>query len=371
MPLSRRSLLTQALLLGTGAILAPAVHALPASGPLLLSASDDDQGRHFFSAIDDRGALRFRHPLPDRAHGIGLSPDGRRCAVVARRPGTFVALYRLPDGRLLQRLENAAGRRFCGHAAFSPDGDTLFTTENDFDGQRGVIGVWRRQGNQLVRSGEWSSGGIGPHELLMHPNGTLAVANGGILTHPDAGRDKLNLDSMRPNLSYLNSQTGELIDSFGVPDALHQLSIRHLSIGPDGQVASVLQFQGSELQPVPLLALHRPGQPALELIGLPEDPQVHRNYLGSVAWDSEGRWLAMSAPRGSRIYFYDRQAGRWADPVTYTDGCGLYRDSLPATFLISSGAGGIASYCPEDGSWQPLPDRYARQQRWDNHLVLA
>ncbi|MFC6672196.1 DUF1513 domain-containing protein [Marinobacterium aestuariivivens] len=371
MPLSRRNLLTQALLLGAGTVLAPAVRAIPGSGPLLLSASDDEAGRHFFSAIDEMGALRFRHPLPDRAHGIGVSPDGRRCAVVARRPGSFVELYSLPDGARLQRLENAAGRRFCGHAAFGPDGDTLFTTENDFDGQRGVIGVWRRQGDQLVRHGEWSSGGIGPHELLMHPDGTLVVANGGILTHPDAGRDKLNLDSMQPNLSYLDSQTGDLIGSFAMPESLHQLSIRHLSISPDGQVASVLQYQGPETQEVPLLVLHRPGDEALELLSLPESPGIHHNYLGSVAWDSEGRWLAMSAPRGSRIYFYDRREGRWAAPVTYSDGCGLYRDSLPATFLISSGAGGVTSYCPEDGSWQPLPDRYANQQRWDNHMVVT
>ncbi|NVK42933.1 MAG: DUF1513 domain-containing protein [Oceanospirillaceae bacterium] len=368
--LTRRDLIVRALLLGAGSVLTPVVRAGYAA-PLLLSASDDSNGNHLFSAIDEFGAPRFRHQLPDRAHGVAVHPRHMQCAVVGRRPGTFVDLYSLPDGRLMQRLENPTGRRFCGHAAFSADGDVLYTTENDFDGQRGVIGVWRRRGEKRVREAEWSSGGIGPHELLLHPDGKLVVANGGILTHPDRGRDKLNLATMQANLSYLDSRTGKLLGSHGVPDDLHQLSIRHLSIGPSGRVASVLQFQGRDTRVVPLLALHSPGDAALELLTLPEGPERHRNYLGSVAWDLDGRWLAMSAPRGSRVYFYDIDSASWAEPVTYTDGCGVYRDSLPATFLISSGAGGVTSYCPEDGSWQPMPDQYARQQHWDNHFVVV
>ncbi|GGO81472.1 Tat pathway signal protein [Marinobacterium nitratireducens] len=368
--LTRRDFLARTLMLGAGLALTPVVGAGNRS-PLLLSASDDGNGGHFFSAIDEMGAPRFSHPLPDRAHGIALHPARTRCAVVARRPGTFVDLYSLPDGRQLQRLHNPDGRRFCGHAAFSADGRTLYTTENDFDGRRGVIGVWRLRDGLMVRETEWASGGVGPHEVLLHPNGSLVVANGGILTHPDRGRDKLNLDSMQANLTYLDSETGAILGSYGVAAELHQLSIRHLSISPDGRVASVLQYQGPETEEVPLLVLHSPGDGALQLLRLPEGPERHRNYLGSVAWDLDGRWLAMSAPRGSRIYFYHRDSAAWADPVTYSDGCGLYRDSLPATFLISSGAGGVTSYCPEDGSWQPMPDRYASRQHWDNHMVVG
>ena len=46
----------------------------------------------------------------------------------------------------------------------------------------------------FARVGEFPTHGVGPHELLLLGDGrTLAVANGGIETHPDFGRAKLNI----------------------------------------------------------------------------------------------------------------------------------------------------------------------------------
>ena len=42
------------------------------------------------------------------------------------------------------------------------------------------------------RIGELASFGVGPHEVVLMPDGaTLVVANGGIRTHPDRDRAKL------------------------------------------------------------------------------------------------------------------------------------------------------------------------------------
>ena len=79
----------------------------------------------------------------------------------------------------------------------------------------GLIGVWARA-DAYHRLDEFSSGGIGPHEILRLPSGNLAVANGGIRTHPETGRKKLNLDTMRPNLTVL-SPTGGVVDVAAVP----------------------------------------------------------------------------------------------------------------------------------------------------------
>ena len=65
--------------------------------------------------------------------------------------------------------------------------------------------------------GEFASQGIGPHELVLMPDGgTLAVANGGIRTHPDNDRAMLNLDTMQPSLAYLDLASGRLRDAFGL-----------------------------------------------------------------------------------------------------------------------------------------------------------
>jgi hypothetical protein len=54
-----------------------------------------------------------------------------------------------------------------------------------------VLGV-RDATDGYRQIGELASFGVGPHELVLMPDGaTLAVANGGIRTHP--GRDRAKL----------------------------------------------------------------------------------------------------------------------------------------------------------------------------------
>ena len=68
------------------------------------------------------------------------------------------------------------------------------------------------------------------------------VANGGIDTHPESGRTKLNIATMAPNLAYLNA--GEVIEAVTLPQEMHKNSIRHLAVDNQGQVAFGMQWQG-------------------------------------------------------------------------------------------------------------------------------
>jgi hypothetical protein len=105
--------------------------------------------------------------------------------------------------------------------------------------------------------GEFASQGEGPHELVLMPDGgTVAVANGGIRTHPDNDRAILNLDTMQPSLAYLDLASGGLRDAFGLAPRLHQLSIRHLAVNRDGEVALAMQYEGSKRDRVPLVGIH-------------------------------------------------------------------------------------------------------------------
>ena len=83
-----------------------------------------------------------------------------------------------------QLISAATGRHFYGHGCLSADKSVLFTTENDYDAVKGVIGI--RDAKDFQSVGEYSSYGIGPHDIHLMPDGkTLVVANGGIQTHPD------------------------------------------------------------------------------------------------------------------------------------------------------------------------------------------
>ncbi|MFP3335850.1 DUF1513 domain-containing protein, partial [Pseudomonas sp. SIMBA_064] len=77
---------------------------------------------------------------------------------VARRPGTESYLIDLRDGRLLQTITSNANRHFYGHAVIHKSGDWLSATENDTsDPGRGLLGVYKFEGERLVHSGEIST----------------------------------------------------------------------------------------------------------------------------------------------------------------------------------------------------------------------
>ncbi len=104
--------------------------------------------------------------------------------------------------------------------------------------------------------GELPAHGVGPHEVVLMPDGkTLAVANGGIRTHPDHDRVPLNLATMQPSLTWLEIASGRQEGAVRPPAALHQLGIRHATVNARGLVAVAMQYEGSKQERVPLVAL--------------------------------------------------------------------------------------------------------------------
>ena len=80
-----------------------------------------------------------------------------------------------------------------------------------------MIGVYDAT-DGFRRIGEFPTHGVGPHELLLLDDGrTLAIANGGIETHPDFGRAKLNIATMKPSFVFVDRITGDLIEKHELP----------------------------------------------------------------------------------------------------------------------------------------------------------
>ncbi|MEM9523953.1 MAG: DUF1513 domain-containing protein [Pseudomonadota bacterium] len=237
----------------------------------------------------------------------------------------------------------------------------LFTTENDYEAARGVVGVWSVR-NGYARIGEFSSGGVGPHDIRRLPGDeTLIVANGGIETHPDTGRTKLNLPSMRPNLSYL-SFDGRLEERIEPDPTLHRNSIRHLAVARDGTVAVAMQWQGDMSDAPPLLALHRRGEALSYLMAGEAKHRSMQGYAGSVALSASGGQVAITSPRGGVALVFDLRPGGGDTAYRLADICGVHADG--ARFLVTSGTGVVGHV--GTGRFSRL--RHHPLQ-WDNHLV--
>ena len=345
--------------------------AAAADAPLYLSARADTGGGYRVSGFTWDGSSYFDLPLPGRGHSFAVRPGGCTAAHFARRPGRFASVVDLTHGTIVRTVETPDGRHFYGHGVFSRDGRLLYATENDFEGERGVIGVYDAA-RGYTRVGELPSHGIGPHEIALLSDGeTLVVANGGIVTHPDLPRVKLNLPTMAPSLCHIDRQSGALRRELTLDPALHRLGIRHLAVSPDDTVVVAMQYEGPARVHVPLVALQR-GEGRLRLLDGPHSVlRAMKNYCGSVCFDPAGRTIAVSAPRGNLVTFWDVGTGRYLSSAKVSDGCGVAPGAKPREFLASSGRGGVVVIDARSGAARPLAVGGLEAARWDNHLVVA
>ena len=342
--------------LATG--LAPLPTWADAGSPAFLSAAARADGSYVLCGINAALNIVFQIPLPARGHAAAAHPAQALAVAFARRPGTFAQIIDCSSGQLVATLNAPAGRHFYGHGAFSKDGAWLFTTENDYEGGTGRIGVWDVAAG-FQRTHEFNSGGIGPHDIKRLPGvDTLVIANGGIDTHPDSGRTKLNIPTMRPNLTYVAD--GQTIETVELAPEHRKNSIRHLAVAPDGTVTFGMQWQGDDDAP-PLVGLHKCGSPA-KLLSVPrENLRQMQGYVGSIAFTQNAAQIIATSPRGGIVQRYDTATLTFSDQTTLTDACGAAATALGV--VITTGTGKLVTLgdTPQPTQSAPL--------LWDNHLV--
>ncbi len=368
MAINRRTFIASLAALGLSGFLP--VPARGEGGHGYLSTGFDTLSKHHMvSRLGADLALLWDLPLPARGHGATVRPGSDEGLVVARRPGSFAIVFDLHDGRQRRRIDPVAGRHFYGHGIYSADGRTLWMSENVYQSGDGMIGVYDAA-NGYAPVAAFPSGGIGPHQLAMMSDGkTLVVANGGIRTHPDTGRRKLNLETMQPSLSYIVAASGRIVEQVTFADpALHQLSIRHLAALPVGGVAFACQDQRHEAPSSPLVFTHRIGSgEAFRPLAMP-DTDIDRlhGYCESVTYDRAGHVLAVSSPKGGIVAFWQMPEGRWLGRFDLKDGCGVAEAADGSGFALSSGEGLLVETV--SGRRALHQQRHAFRQ-WDNHLT--
>jgi hypothetical protein len=362
---SRRAWLQQAAVLtaaGLGAVPAWAANRGRSVPPQVLTAWNRDE--QSWAGLWTPGTQPSGVALPARAHQLlALPPSAQRSVlqalVLARRPGEYLLRMDPARGKALQWHTMEDDRYLGGHAVLSASGHTFFTTETDAVNGQGLIA--ERDLRSLEKLREFASGGIGPHALILEPGGTLLVANGGILNLPETGRRKLNVGTMAPNLTRLDSESGAVLAQFRLPDPM--LSLRHLAIAPDGTIAVGLQAEHPDL-------MARQAAPAMALLNAQgfqiaqwhnvAPPPGWNGYAADVCWGGGQFWA--SAP----------QAG-WL--------MGWTADGQTQTTVVLPGAGALAGGVTQ---WLAIGDHAALQMgvtgtptrrypifaTWDNHAAL-
>lgn len=360
--LSRRAAIG---LLGSGLLLPFASHAGRAE-TLCLNAYGSKSG-FGVAAFDDQGIIHYMFDLPERGHGFACRNDGSSAVAFLRRPGSSAVVFDPRNGERQLKIGAAEDRSFCGHGAYSVDGDLLFATEVIGTTGEGVLGVYAA-GDNYRRIAEWPTHGLDPHEICLFPDGRhLAIANGGILMRSDLPRMKLNIPDMDPSLVYLDASNGEIKGRIRPPGELHQLSLRHLAIDRSGNVIVAMQFEGAAEDSVPLVAIHG-GVDAVDAgLRFPDFPAptlaAMNRYCGSIALAQSGKYVAITCPRGNLVVIYDMHRDDVSAVHTIYDVCGVAAADRNG-FKISNGLGQLFMV---DGPITALNS--ATGIFWDNHIT--
>ncbi|MCT8970738.1 DUF1513 domain-containing protein [Microbaculum marinisediminis] len=315
--------------------------------------------------LDEAGNERLVIPLEARGHSFAIDRSGRRAVAFARQPGRFAVAFDVDGAVPPQPFAALPDRHFFGHGTFADADRLLIATENDYDGGRGVAGVYDVAAG-MRRIGEFATGGLDPHEAVLMPDGrTLCIANGGVLTHPDYGKLELNLDTMAPSIAYVDIATGDLLETAELPRSLHKLAFHHLAVDAFGTVWFGGQYHGPKADRPPLVGRHRRGQ-AIEMFTGPQDVlRGLSGYIGSVAVDASGTVVATSSPVGGTVAYWDAATGRSLGVTELRDGCGVAPGARD-DFRLTNGHGEIVEAGPaaEPEEVRPPGDDIA----WDNHL---
>ncbi|WP_352336997.1 DUF1513 domain-containing protein [Psychrobacter sp. 16-MNA-CIBAN-0192] len=344
---------------------------------------DDDSDFHESDfgvvGIDADRQIVWQTTMPERVHDIVVQPinkdssnkskiNKRDVVVMGRRPSEWFWVLDTANGQVKYAIQAAVDRHFYGHACYSLDGTLLYVTENDTVNLVGTIGVYKvSKGYQKIA--EFDAYGIGPHELIMHPDGEiLIIANGGIKTEK-ASREELNLDSMQPSLVYLNRHNGALLEQ--VSPEHKQMSVRHLAVNHDGMVVIGIQFQGDKHINVPLVLTHHRGESELKPLLMPDNQwQRFHHYIASVAVDSKHNLLCATSPFGGCAAVFDLTTRALISINNIPDCAGVsalahnnQNDIEHAGFIVSDGLGQLTTLNVVDDLINDMPSNMSHNDK--------
>ncbi|WP_210496041.1 DUF1513 domain-containing protein [Microvirga antarctica] len=338
--------------------------------PLYVSACLDADNKAAVAVFSLDGSLRFTTALPERGHDTSIRPLSADLIVFARRPGDWAAVIDRRTGSVLQVITAPPGRHFYGHGVFSADGTLLYATENLIATGEGVLGVYDAAA-AYRRIGEMPSFGTGPHDIAFLPNRQhMVVANGGIRTNPQTGREILNQDQMDPSLVVVDPATGKALMKIELGAGLRGLSIRHLAVSSGGETVFGCQYTG-EASDMPMLVGTMKPDGTTRFLGMPEDDlDAFRNYVGSVSLDAAERIVAATSPIGNTVGFWDLESGRFLGRRRMSDVCGVAPAPADGVFLVTSGNSGIRMAPVVDTALRRLGGTDLDRWVWDNHVRL-
>jgi len=304
--------------------------------------------------------------LPARGHA--LARLGGDVIIAGRRPGAYAAIVDPSDvkrpARILAPQKDCV---FAGHAAAARDGKFFVTSEFESATTKGAL-VVRDVATGAPRT-RWDPSGIEPHDLLFAKGGArLVVAIGGLIRDGGVRGPAFNPGGINSAIVEIDAASGRALARHKLAPDLGSLSLRHMAVAPDGETIA-FGMQDQDLSTArPLVGVLRVGR-GIELLPLPtNDANAFRGYIGSLAIDAGGRFIAATSPRGGMLGLWSLANGRWLGGLAIPDVCGLAADKDAGVFWATSGEGQILKLRASDAG-PIIAMRWHVEAQFDNHLL--
>ena len=364
MVLERRQFLFQSSLLGAGLILPSFGLFAQTNKSLLFSACRQKSGLYGLVMADLLNYESHIWPVDHRCHSLALSKKHNTVSFVDRRPGEFIYVYDFNSLDRVQVISRPEGFRFYGHAVLNVDESLLFVTANNLSTLEGRILVYDIETNYSLVD-NISSGGIGPHEIVRHPDKDIFyICNGGLKTHPDSGREILNFETMAPNLTLFDNEKRE-VKSFELENS--KLSIRHIEVNHHGDAFIGVQdkdfFPGEGQAMVAFYDFDKDS-----LYQDSDSSELHllsEGYVASVSMDGDSKLGLATCPKSDLVGVWDLEALSLKETIDCKEASGVCYSKDLGAFVITNGSGEVYSY--KEGSLKFL---FQAPFQWDNHAEV-
>ena len=298
---------------------------------------------NFFGCFNLDGSLKYKINLECRGHDIVIIKDLNDICLLTRRPNNKLIVINKDNGEVKKIISAPEGRHFYGHAAYNNLKKLLYVTENNynFDDERsGVIAIYDPFKN-YNRIGELKSNGIGPHEIKINKKGHLLVANGGVLTHPDYPKIKLNLYDIASNISIIEPHSGLVIKELRLEEKFKNNSIRHLDIDSNNYIYFACQnYLKDNKQQLPLIFSYYAD--TLKTYKIPKKIYSYtKKYSGSIKASYKDDYVYASFPRGNKLLVWNKLTARLTNSIDFNDNCGIGINVKNDAVYVSNGFGDI------------------------------
>lgn len=171
---------------------------------------------------------------------------------------------------------------------------------------------------------------------------------------------------MQPSLTYIDAETGDLVERHALPASLHKHSIRNIDVAANDTVVIGCQFKRPQTQDVDLIGFHRRGSDIELLAQGPSVSQALRHYVGSVAVDKTGEIAAFTSSRGQQAVFFDVSSRKVIRIHGLPDVSGVAPVPHGNSFVLTGGGGDVAQIKARN---KQLSTSRKVSWHWDSHAI--